>query len=209
VLLTLLIATSLTRPISDMAHVVRTITEQGEARSFGRVPTTESDELGELVLLTNDMIQRLELARMEREVALTELEKFAESLEVRVAERTQERDEQIAHRARLELEVTVAQRIQRALLPRTFSIEGLDLAARMVPASEVGGDYFDILPVERGGFISIGDVSGHGLGAGLIMLMLQSITTTLVESFPKASSASAPPSRPRRRARAWSRSSSR
>lgn len=49
------------------------------------------------------------------------------------------------------------------------------MAASMVTATEVGGDYYDIVPLEDGGFwLGIGDVSGHGLNAGLMMMMLQS-----------------------------------
>jgi sigma-B regulation protein RsbU (phosphoserine phosphatase) len=50
----------------------------------------------------------------------------------------------------------------------------------MTPATQVGGDYYDVLPVANGAFIAMGDVSGHGLDAGLIMLMLQSIVASLV-----------------------------
>lgn len=87
-------------------------------------------------------------------------------------------------RDRLEREVEVARRIQLAMLPRQTNVTGLEIATRMDPADEVGGDYFDILPVEGGCWIGVGDVSGHGLTAGLIMLMVQSIVATLVESDP-------------------------
>jgi sigma-B regulation protein RsbU (phosphoserine phosphatase) len=50
----------------------------------------------------------------------------------------------------------------------------------MTPATQVGGDYYDVLPVANGAYIAMGDVSGHGLDAGLIMLMLQSIVASLV-----------------------------
>jgi serine phosphatase RsbU (regulator of sigma subunit) len=59
----------------------------------------------------------------------------------------------------------------------------------MSPASEVGGDYYDVRAVENGCWIGIGDVSGHGLDAGLMMLMTQSIVAALVERDPRASPA--------------------
>lgn len=58
------------------------------------------------------------------------------------------------------------------------------MAARMVPAANVGGDYYDVLPVAGGAFIGIGDVAGHGLTAGLIMVMVQSGVASLVRSAP-------------------------
>jgi serine phosphatase RsbU (regulator of sigma subunit) len=56
----------------------------------------------------------------------------------------------------------------------------------MITASEVGGDYYDVLTVERGCWIAIGDVSGHGLTAGLVMMMVQTGIASLVRSQPDA-----------------------
>lgn len=82
---------------------------------------------------------------------------------------------QRAEREQLEKETRIAQQIQTAILPTVMSVEGLDLAAVMLPAADVGGDYYDVLPTERGCLIGIGDVTGHGLLAGLVMLMIQGI----------------------------------
>ncbi len=67
--------------------------------------------------------------------------------------------------------------MQTSILPRKFAVPGLEISAKMIPASEVGGDYYDVIPVDDGCWIAIGDVSGHGLDAGLVMLMLQSSIT--------------------------------
>jgi sigma-B regulation protein RsbU (phosphoserine phosphatase) len=80
---------------------------------------------------------------------------------------------------RLEREMSIAVEIQRSILPPVVALPGLELAARMVPASEVGGDYFDVLRDGEGGWVGIGDVTGHGLPAGLIMLMTQTATAAL------------------------------
>ncbi|HVU00770.1 MAG TPA: SpoIIE family protein phosphatase [Polyangiaceae bacterium] len=87
---------------------------------------------------------------------------------------------------RLQKEIELAQRIQTSILPRNTDVPGLEIAARMVPASEVGGDYYDVLPVPGGAWIGIGDVAGHGLDAGLMMLMMQSIVSSLVKWAPAA-----------------------
>ncbi len=84
-------------------------------------------------------------------------------------------------------EVEIAARIQTALLPPAQQLKGLEIAAVMRPASEVGGDYYDILEVEDGVLIGVGDVAGHGLSAGLIMLMTQSVVAALVRANPRAS----------------------
>src|SRR5262249_7320903 len=55
-----------------------------------------------------------------------------------------------------------------------------------IPASEVGGDYYDVFPVVGGGWIGIGDVAGHGLTSGLIMLMVQSTVAALGRQSPGA-----------------------
>ena len=84
-----------------------------------------------------------------------------------------------AERARLEGEMQIATRIQTSILPKpnheSSRVEKLEIATIMLPATEVGGDYFDILPFEGGCWLGIGDVAGHGLPTGLVMLMIQSI----------------------------------
>jgi sigma-B regulation protein RsbU (phosphoserine phosphatase) len=88
---------------------------------------------------------------------------------------------------RLRKEIDLAQHIQSSILPRTLDVGGLKIAARMVPASEVGGNYYDVLPIADGCWIGIGDVAGHGLDAGLIMLMIQFGVAALVARDPASS----------------------
>jgi sigma-B regulation protein RsbU (phosphoserine phosphatase) len=92
----------------------------------------------------------------------------------------------LAEKERLEREMEIAMKIQTSILPKRFDVAGLEIAARMIPASEVGGDYYDVLPVERGCWIGVGDVAGHGLTAGLEMLMVQSVIAALVRANPDA-----------------------
>ena len=97
--------------------------------------------------------------------------------------------EQAIVTARHEELLAIAQRVQTSILPRKIAVPGLEIAARMIPASEVGGDYYDVLRVDDGCWIAIGDVSGHGLDAGLVMLMLQSAVLTSVMARPEATPA--------------------
>jgi serine phosphatase RsbU (regulator of sigma subunit) len=85
---------------------------------------------------------------------------------------------------RLHKEIELAQHLQTSILPRALAVPGMDIAAKMIPTSKVGGDYYDILPVADGCWIGIGDVAGHGLDAGLMMLMMQSIVASLVARDP-------------------------
>jgi serine phosphatase RsbU (regulator of sigma subunit) len=87
---------------------------------------------------------------------------------------------------RLEREMNIAQGIQTALLPRSLAVPRLEVAASMRPATEVGGDYYEVLPVPDGCWFGIGDVAGHGLESGLLMLMIQSSVMTLVRKDPDA-----------------------
>lgn len=94
---------------------------------------------------------------------------------------------QVAERARLEKEMEIATRIQTSILPRDVTVPGLEIAATMQTATEVGGDYYDVIPVDDGCWIGIGDVAGHGLGTGLVMLMMQSGIGVLARKIPDAS----------------------
>lgn len=80
-----------------------------------------------------------------------------------------------AERVRQEMEI--AARIQRSLLPdHPPQIPGVALAGRCLPAANVGGDYYDFLTDEAGHLnLLIADVSGHSVGAALMMAMARSI----------------------------------
>jgi sigma-B regulation protein RsbU (phosphoserine phosphatase) len=98
---------------------------------------------------------------------------------------------QRAEQSRMAQELEIAARIQTGILPNEVRVPGLEIAARMVPASEVGGDYFDILPCDGGCWLGIGDVAGHGLHTGLVMLMIQSIVAATTYLRPDAPPAEA------------------
>ena len=83
---------------------------------------------------------------------------------------------------RLAAEVEVTRRLQQMLLPREEElkqIKDLDIAGYMQPAEEVGGDYYDVLNHNGRVKIGIGDVTGHGLESGVLMLMAQTAVRTL------------------------------
>jgi phosphoserine phosphatase RsbU/P len=84
---------------------------------------------------------------------------------------------------RLSSELAVTRKLQEMILPRTKelkSIEELDIVGFMEPADEVGGDYYDVLQQNGRIKIGIGDVTGHGLESGVIMIMVQTAIRTLL-----------------------------
>jgi serine phosphatase RsbU (regulator of sigma subunit) len=102
----------------------------------------------------------------------------------RVLEETTARER--ADQQKLEGEVAIARRLQLALAPKQHHVVGFEVAGGMLPAKEVGGDYYDVIPTPGGAWLCIGDVTGHGLLSGLIMLMIQSMVTALVRAQPEA-----------------------
>ncbi len=91
----------------------------------------------------------------------------------------------IEENSRLSAEIDVARRLQQMILPREEElgiIKGLDIVGFMKPADEVGGDYYDILRYDGTVKIGIGDVTGHGLESGVVMLMTQTAVRTLLFS---------------------------
>ncbi|HEX2574334.1 MAG TPA: PP2C family protein-serine/threonine phosphatase [Polyangia bacterium] len=81
-------------------------------------------------------------------------------------------------------EVAVAQGLQKLLLPHRPSLPGCKVSGRMISATEVGGDYFDVITAGKRHFLAIGDVSGHGLTSGLTMMMARSSLVGTLEAKP-------------------------
>ena len=91
---------------------------------------------------------------------------------------------EIADRRRLEGELRIAAEIQMGSLPDQVSVEGLEIAATMRPLMEVGGDYYDVIPTSGGCWLGIGDVTGHGLPAGLAMRIIQTVVRGVIRRNP-------------------------
>ncbi|QTA87219.1 PPM-type phosphatase domain-containing protein [Desulfonema magnum] len=92
--------------------------------------------------------------------------------------------EDVREQERLKKEMEVAQKIQTVLLPKKPNMLGYDIAATLRPSEEVGGDYYDVISVGGYKWIVIGDVSGHGLTSGLVMMMVQTAIHTVLLRHP-------------------------
>ncbi|MDD4908251.1 MAG: SpoIIE family protein phosphatase, partial [Candidatus Omnitrophica bacterium] len=104
----------------------------------------------------------------------------------------------LVEQERLKQELELGRQIQESLLPKESPvIQGLKLSGLMLPAKEIGGDYYDFVIPEMGSDpisqaissvgIVIGDVSGKGVAAGLLMAMAKTAIHTLSqeETSPK------------------------
>jgi phosphoserine phosphatase RsbU/P len=78
---------------------------------------------------------------------------------------------ELVEKKKLEHELALARDIQMSLLPPGLpTLRGFDFGARLLPMSQVGGDFYDFIPLDDDNLgISVGDVSGHGMPAALIM----------------------------------------
>ena len=113
-----------------------------------------------------------------KQLAEANEELAAANVEIRVLNHSLETEN-----LRMSAELDVARHIQQMVLPKPEEleqIEELDIACFMEPADEVGGDYYDILKHDGHIKIGIGDVTGHGLESGVLMLMVQTAIQTLL-----------------------------
>ena len=85
-----------------------------------------------------------------------------------------------ADKERLEEELRIAREIQMSLLPQgTVTVPGLRVAALCLAAAEVGGDYYDFVPVTDTIGVVVADVSGKGTSAALYMAELKGLVLSL------------------------------
>jgi len=84
----------------------------------------------------------------------------------------------------MQQQLEVARQVQMSFLPRMMpGINGLDVAAKCIPAFEVGGDYFDFVQLDdRRLGVAIGDVSGKGTKAAFYMTLLKGFLRALARS---------------------------
>ena len=172
-LLTVILASAfqrlMTRPVYLLLSTMESVVAKGDYSL--RSEKCYDDELGTLCDGFNHMLSHVEARDKELAEANTQINKLNTQLE--------------AENSRLGAELDVAQQLQTMVLPRQEELklsQNLDIAGFMCPADEVGGDYYDVLRHPNGWVkFAIGDVTGHGLESGVVMLMVQTATRTLLE----------------------------
>ncbi len=144
---------ALARSITEAVDELFRGTERVKAGDYSQpIPERTGDQLGDLASSFNAMTRGIAQAMAER-----------------------------AEKERLEQELRIARDIQMSLLPQgPPAIAGCSLAAVCVPAREVGGDYYDYLPLADGRTaLLIADVSGKGTSAALYMAELKGLMLSL------------------------------
>lgn len=141
---------------------------------------------------TRDRLEVLNIISAQAAISI-ENARLYQTLEEKVQERTAQlaqanleisglNDKLKAENIRMSAELEVTKRLQQMILPKQSEldkIKGLEIAGYMQPADEVGGDYYDVLTQNERVKISIGDVTGHGLESGVLMIMAQTAVRTL------------------------------
>ncbi len=127
-----------------------------EADFWYRIPVKGRDQLADLAVSFNSM---------------------AEGIQVLLGEQ--------AEKDRLEEELRIARQIQMSLLPASdVTLPGLRVAALCIPATEVGGDYYDLLPLSDSRLgVVVADVSGKGTSAALYMAELKGLVLSLARAY--------------------------
>ena len=144
---------ALARSITGNIHELYRGTERLRQGDFGnRIRVQSRDQLGDLAESFNVMAASMQGLLMEQ-----------------------------AEKQRLEEELRIARQIQMSLLPQgAVTLPGLCVSALCLPAAEVGGDYYDLLPLSptRMGVL-VADVSGKGTSAALYMAELKGLVLSL------------------------------
>jgi serine phosphatase RsbU (regulator of sigma subunit) len=145
-----------------------------------------SDEVGKLAHAFDQMAEMLQTRGAERDRAIDELRHLNNVLEQRVTERTIELQQR---NRELQADLELAREFQLGLLPNgypTFAgssngkATSLHFCHRYQPSGEVGGDFFDILPLsDRQAGIFLCDVMGHGIRAALVTAILRGLVAEL------------------------------
>ena len=116
-------------------------------RKYKRVPPLSPDSIGVLTHFFNETTRNLEKISVD-----------------------------LLEQKRIFSELDIARKLQQDVLPKdSKNIERLDIVAKTKSAAEMGGDSFDFIQRDQNTLLYIGDVTGHGLPAGLIMMMANAL----------------------------------
>ncbi len=194
-LVVLVFYATIIRPLSRLSREVSGI-DPARPGAAPLPPATghHRDEIGRLIAAFNRLMSEFQRGLDQRDEAERGLTRLTQELEERVEQRTralaaakQEIEtlnrKLAADNQRMSAELDVSRKLQRMILPtpdELTDLPGLDVATYMESANEIGGDYYDILRDHDRLRIGIGDVTGHGLESGVVMLMTQSAVRTLM-----------------------------
>jgi sigma-B regulation protein RsbU (phosphoserine phosphatase) len=178
--------------VNDVNHVTkplsRDILETAGVRSFAHIPIARQGEapIGIISVFSQDIVGLFteQFLQLLSSLAGQLAQAITIVLEMEARERERKAKEQaLLENARVLRDMEIAKQIQRSLLPSTPpTVPGVLVAGNCLPAAHVGGDYFDYF--HRGDDtldIVIADVSGHNVGAALIMAETRSVLRAHVQ----------------------------
>lgn len=158
-LIALYIGTRLTRTVTGtVSNLYRATTHINRGDFSHRIPMTSNDQLATLAGSFNLMTESIEKLILEQK-----------------------------EKQRLENEITIAQEVQSQLFPRRISqLPSLEVHGFCRPARSVSGDYYDFLPLGSDRLVlAVGDVSGKGISAALLMATIHSaVRAYSIEGIP-------------------------
>lgn len=160
-----------------MAVLVSQLVMQGYPWATGQDPWVQLQGVIPLLFAFAPMLVTLRYLRSDRE-----FEYRYDDIPIHVR--------RIADRERQRVELETARNIQSSILPELPPrLNGIDLAHAYQPATEVGGDFYDVLALEDGRLaLAVGDVAGHGVSSGLVMSMAKSALAVQVTFDPQVRS---------------------
>jgi serine phosphatase RsbU (regulator of sigma subunit) len=180
ILMAVLFALAEARAISaPIEQLKRGALELAKGNLSWNVQIKSRDEFGELGDFFNQVAASLKENISRIEGQRQEIEDYSKNLEKMVEERTRQLDhankELTARNVQMEKEMQMAEVVQRKTIPQTVDLPAapeLRFGARYVAMQAVGGDLYDVLPIDgRRYALLIADVSGHGMAAALVAAM--------------------------------------
>lgn len=142
-----------------MSKIIREMKALLTGKSYKKIMTSKRNEIGVLAHFFNEITRNLESI-----------------------------SGQVKSHKRISKELDKAQQIQKDLIPEKLpEIQGLEVTAKTRPASELGGDTFDFVIKNNRPLFYIGDSTGHGIPAGIVMVMVDTLIETFIDLYEKLS----------------------
>lgn len=143
--------------IGSLGRITQDISAIGEGELDRPIVARRRDEIGKITYAVKIMAQKLKKAQQE-----------------------------LIEKERIKREMQIAKEIQQTLLPRTLpQSKGFQIIGYYQAAQEVGGDYYDVVPIDDNRFaVVVGDVAGKSVAGSLVMAMVRSTIRVEAPSTP-------------------------
>jgi len=156
-------------PLRDFVLEMRRLAREGLKARLDLKSKSGMYEVNELESLVNTLIEQASVSIAQSKTKLAEQEV-----------RLKENEEVLTDATRMKSEIMFGQQVQMSLLPKDVpDIEGYEIGAEYIAATELGGDYYDYIKMSDHALgLVVGDVSGHGLPSAMMMIRAQTALYT-------------------------------